>query len=245
MISVFLSQEYVGPPLRLHYNGFGEVVSSLFLSPVSVLWGLTGYYTATNPTGRAISIADLFNPPTATSFGIDRTLWVMLTAMFCIEQARVLIMHIHDIDADILGGKITAVVRMGYVGAARLYVGLNIIGVILWSMAVRRLYQGKGAVLGELSTWSLKSGASRSLEAVGKGWAIGISIVLLYSIPIIILTITSLFANIPNRPKTTAPAFGVIPIVPHMELVKLVSLQLLVTPVVLSIAVVLSGRARG
>lgn len=153
-------------------------------------------------------------------------------------------MHIHDIDADILGGKITAVVRMGYLRAARLYVGLNIAGLSLWAVAIRRLAQGKGAMLGGLGSWGLKKGSGRSIEAVGKGWAAGATIVMLYSIPIIVLTITSLFSNIPNRPKNTTPAFGIIPIVPHMELVKLVSLQLLTTPVVLSAAVLLAGRAK-
>ena len=243
-ISTFLSQEYVGPPLRLHYNSLGEIVSALFLSPVSVIWGLSGYYTATHPSSRLITAADVLFAPTIGQFGLDKTLWIMLGAMYCFEQARVLIMHIHDIDADILGGKITLVVRLGYLNAARLYVGLNVVGVMLWGSLIGRLVQGKGAMLGDVGMWGIKAASRGSYEAVGKGWAIGVGIVLAYSIPIIVLTITSLFSNIPNRPKSTAPALGVIPIVPHMELVKLVSLQLLISPLVLSTAVVLAGKAQ-
>lgn len=99
-------------------------------------------------------------------------------------------------------------------------------------------------MLGDVGMWGMKAASRGSYEAVGKGWAIGVGIVLAYSIPIIVLTITSLFSNIPNRPKSTAPALGVIPIVPHMELVKLVSLQLLISPLVLSTAVVLAGKAQ-
>lgn len=244
--STFLSQEYVGPPLQLHYHGWGEIISSLFLSPVSLLWGLTGYYTATHPallSRSIISPTDLLFPPTIGQFGIDSTLWILLIAAYCTEQARVLIMHIHDIDADIAGGKITLVVRLGYERAAQLYVALNVVGVTLWGTVLKRLSEGKVTMLNTaVSTfWGMGKGLeSQAASNVGKIWAIGIGIVLAYSIPIMVLTATSLFANKPNQPKAAA---GIIPIVPHMELVKLVSLQLLITAPVLSITAVVAGRA--
>lgn len=253
IVSSFLSQEYVGPPLRLHYHGFGELISALFLAPISVLWGLTAYYTATNPYGRSVSAGDMFYSPTIGKFGLDTTIWTFFAAAYLSEQARILIMHIHDIEADTIGGKITFVVRIGYERAARLYVALNVLAVIAWGTLARRLVNGKGVMLsgagsssGLMAGLRSASGTRSAAAAVGRYWAMGVAVVLAFSIPIMVLTATSLFANMPNRPKNKAtPKRGLVPIVPHMELVKLVSLQCLLTPVVLSIAAVLAGSARG
>ncbi|KAJ8114392.1 hypothetical protein OPT61_g3717 [Boeremia exigua] len=98
----------VGPLLRLHYNGSGELVSAMFLSSVAVLFGLVGHCTAS--TGRPIVWSDFFmsNSPTHSGFALDRSLWLLLGALFFYEQARIFVMHIHDIGADIAGEKRTA-----------------------------------------------------------------------------------------------------------------------------------------
>ncbi|CAG5158161.1 uncharacterized protein ALTATR162_LOCUS5015 [Alternaria atra] len=104
IICTILSHSYVGPPLRLHYNGFGELVSALFLSPVAVLFGLVGHYTAS--TGRPVAWSDLFtsNLPTPSGFTLDKSLWLLFGALYFYEQARIFVMHIHDIGTDIAGG---------------------------------------------------------------------------------------------------------------------------------------------
>lgn len=234
IVSTFFSQEYIAPPLRLHYNGFGEVISSFLLSPVSFLWGLAGHYTATHPTSPLITAYAFLHAPSIAGFGIDKTLWIMLCAMYLTVQARILIMHIHDIDSDRLGGKVTRIVRVGFVNAARLYASLNVGAVAMWGWLIKRLLQGEGAMLGSVGT-------SGSKAMVGRGWAVSVGFVLAYSIPVIVLTSLSLFSNTPNRSKSTGATTGFIPLIPPRDLAKVVSLQLLVTPVVLSTAVILAG----
>ncbi|WVW87140.1 hypothetical protein I302_109197 [Kwoniella bestiolae CBS 10118] len=221
VISSVLSQMYVGPPVRLHYHGFGELISALLLNPVSILWGMTGYYTAT--TGRAIHVSDIFLKSNS-GFNLG-PLWVLLGAMYCFEQARIFIMHIQDIEADIAGGKITFVVRVGHAVAARLYVVFN-----LAALALFRLF-----------TNYAKSTAFHVQHpgSFARGWIQGISVVLLYSIPIMIITARSLFASIPPK-RVTQPTKGLLPALPLTTLPMLVSLQVLVSPLVLSVFTLLN-----
>lgn len=231
LLSITLSHEYIAPPLRLHYRGSGEVTSCLLLSPVSALFGYMGCYTATQYSSRPISPTDLFHGPTSSSFGIDSTLWIMLGAMYFTAQARILVMHIHDINVDIRGGKITMVVRIGYLWAARMYVGLNVVGVSLWVWLITRLIEGRGMMLGGMA------GTPEAIQA-GSTWAVGVGIVLAYSIPIMVLATASLFASTLSGPESARP----VTIIPQRELAKVVSLQMLATPIVLSIAIVLAGK---
>jgi 1,4-dihydroxy-2-naphthoate octaprenyltransferase len=156
LVCTFLSQTYVGPPLRLHYNGFGELVSALLLSPVSVLFGLIGHHTAVS--GIPLSSSDFFaniglreqvlklgrgiaatgKLATGSGFTIDRQLLTLLFAFYFYEQARIFIMHIQDIDADRRGGKITLAVRLGFTRTRQLYVALNIIAVSLFAVLARQ-----------------------------------------------------------------------------------------------------------
>ncbi|WWC73893.1 uncharacterized protein I206_107865 [Kwoniella pini CBS 10737] len=217
IISSILSQMYVGPPIRFHYHGLGEIVSALLLNPVAILWGMTGYYTAT--TGKMINFSDIFSKVNNSGFSLG-SLWMLLGAMYCFEQARILIMHIQDIEADTAGGKFTFVVRVGHKVAARLYVIFNILSLILFRSFTKY-------------TQSKKLGILHS-KSFSNGWIQGLSIVLLYSIPIMIITARSLFASIPPN-RITQPTKGLLPALPLTYLPPIVSLQVLVSPIVLSI----------
>lgn len=227
----FLSHSYVGPPFRLHYHGLGELVSALFLSPVAVLFGMVGHYTAS--TGRSIPTTDLLarsSLASSSGFYLDKQLWYMLFAFYFFEQARILIMHIHDIPADRAGGKITFVVRIGYDWAKRLYVLFNIISLGFFYLLARTMMRGEGAIMkaytGPLRIWI--PGRSTSIVA-------GLGALAAFALPIIVITARSLYYHSPSnlgKPHTTST----IPILPHADLAKIVSLQTLLSPVILSIA---------
>jgi hypothetical protein len=112
------------------------------------------------------------------------------------------------------------------------------VAVCLWGWLFVRLVQGKGAMLGEIA------GSRAGAVAAGRIWAAGELIVLCYSVPIVIITTISLFANDPHRTKSsmTSAVSGIVPIVPIKELAKLVSLQMITTPMIMSIAAVSAGR---
>ncbi|WWC92609.1 uncharacterized protein L201_007568 [Kwoniella dendrophila CBS 6074] len=222
IVSSILSQMYVGPPIRLHYHGFGELISALLLNPVSILWGMTGYYTST--TKQTLSITDIFNKP-PTSFTNTNTfslgsLWILLGAMYCFEQARIFIMHIQDIEADIKGNKITFVVRIGHKWAARLYVLFNLLALGLFRYFTNYIQTNKLNI--------------NNQNKFVSGWIKGISLVLIYSIPIMLVTARSLFASIPPN-RITKSTGGLLPALPLTTLPMIVSLQVLLSPIVLSI----------
>ncbi|WWC66079.1 uncharacterized protein I303_108701 [Kwoniella dejecticola CBS 10117] len=218
IVSSVLSQMYVGPPIRLHYHGLGELVSALLLNPITILWGMTGYYSAT--TDKTVHISDIFYKSTS-GFSLG-PLWILLAAMYCFEQARIFIMHIQDIEADIAGGKITFVVRVGHRIAARLYVVFNVLALLLFGLFTKYTQSRS------LGTATLHS------QSVSQGWIQGLSVVLLYSIPIMIITAKSLFASIPPH-RLTQPTKGLLPALPLTYLPAIVSLQVLLSPIVLSV----------
>jgi len=226
VLCTFLSQTYVGPPLRLHYHGLGELVSAMLLSPVATLFGMVGYYTAT--TGRSIPFSDLFSTSASSHSGfyLDSQLWYMLAAYYFYEQARILIMHIHDIDADKKGGKITFVVRIGYDNAKRLYVILNAISLAFFGLLAISFGSGTG-----------------SLSTIGSNTVMlgGIGALLAFALPIIVITARSLFYHSPSN-RGGPDVESIIPILPHADLAKIVSLQTLLTPAIMSVVVLAATR---
>ncbi|WVF71079.1 hypothetical protein IAT40_005876 [Kwoniella sp. CBS 6097] len=217
IISSILSQMYVGPPIRLHYHGFGEGVSALLLNPVAALFGMTGYYTAT--TDRVVRVHDLLVSPSSSGFSLG-PLWMLLAALYCFEQARIFIMHIQDIEADIAGGKVTFVVRVGHRIASCLYVLFNITSFLLFRQ--------------------FNSICQNRLPAFYSGWVRGLTLVATMTIPIAIVTARSLFAQIPPaRPVKQSQQGGIIPILPLVALPMIVSLQVLLSPIILSSAILL------
>jgi 1,4-dihydroxy-2-naphthoate octaprenyltransferase len=330
LLCTLLSQMYVGPPLRLHYNGYGELVSALLLSPVSVLFGLVGHYTAVS--GRPLTLSEFINSiripfprshlPTQsdTGFTLDAQILTLLVAFYLYEQARILIMHIHDINADQRGGKITMTVRLGFTRATRLYIVLNALSIFLLTILVLQFGRvaffsnsfepGEGHGYGSLYRIAGidSEGAAARIQATA--WLVGLLTVMAYAIPCMVMTARSLFAKdsatsrdiretkvankvneeiasgngmqdrdadalrkrqmktarngtestrsntnssshgnghpasntkepLPSSTISIANLVGSVPVWPHAELVKIVSLQMLLTPVVLSISLAL------
>lgn len=207
IICTILSHSYVGPPLRLHYNGFGELVSALFLSPVAVLFGLVGHYTAS--TGRPVAWSDLFtsNLPTPSGFTLDKSLWLLFGALYFYEQARIFVMHIHDISADIAGGKRTFVSRIGHQRAKDLYAVFNVLSITLFGLLVRTLsgesYGDRKSLIGRAGGKMLQV---RARSSAGQVWIGGLAVLLSCALPVMFATYRVLVAEIP---QATAPSADV------------------------------------
>ncbi|KAK8870108.1 hypothetical protein IAR55_000678 [Kwoniella newhampshirensis] len=239
IFSTILSQSYIGPPLRLHYHGFGEVVSSLFIAPVSMLFGILGHYTAS--TGRSIPFSDLFASTSASStsgFHLDSQMWFMLFGLYAYEQARIFIMHIPDIEADKRGNKNTLTVRIGQLATSKLYVCFNALSILCFSIVGRQLIIG-GGMLSRLSGIAPDYGSLGSpvAKAISRAWLTGLITTALFALPIMVIVSVSLFHAITPL-KTT----GGVPTLPVTELAKIVSLQTLITPLFLSATVAAAAR---
>ncbi|OSS50785.1 hypothetical protein B5807_04511 [Epicoccum nigrum] len=267
ILCTILSHSYVGPPLRLHYNSFGELVSALFLSPVAVLFGLVGHYTAS--TGRPVAWSDLFTSdlPTPSGFTLDKSLWLLLGALYFYEQARIFVMHVHDIGDDVAGGKRTFVSRIGHRRAKDLYVVFNVLSITLFGLLALTLSGESKSLIGRVGGKMLQPQARSS---AGKVWIGGLVVLLSCALPVILTTYRVLVAEIP---QATAPLADVSDAQPNMSLkhdvaetskpvrdreevcersrkeglismtdcIKLVSLQLLVTPAMLTITTLLAA----
>ncbi|KAI8931656.1 hypothetical protein NX059_011305 [Plenodomus lindquistii] len=205
IICTILSHSYVGPPLRLHYNGFGELVSALFLSPVAVLFGLVGHYTAS--TGHPVTWSDLFTSslPTSSGFTLDKSLWLLLGALYFYEQARIFVMHIHDIADDIAGGKRTFVSRIGHRRAKDLYVVFNVLSITLFGLLVLTLsgesYGDRKSLIGRAGGKGLPPRARSSAERV---WIGGLVVLLSCALPVMFATYRVLVAEIPQATTPSA-----------------------------------------
>lgn len=208
IICTFLSHSYVGPPLRLHYNGFGELVSALFLSPVAVLFGLVGHYTAS--TGHPVAWSDLFTShlPTLSGFTLDKSLWLLFGALYFYEQARIFVMHIHDIAADIAGGKRTFVSRIGHRRAKDLYAVFNVLSITLFGLLARTIsgesYGDRKNLIGRAGGEKLRF---RARSGAGRVWIGGLVVLLSCALPVMFVTYRVLVAEIPQAvaPSTDVP----------------------------------------
>lgn len=224
-VSTVLSHEYIAPPLRLHYRGVGELMSAFLLSPASVLWGMSGYYTATH---RPLSFSDFVPRPSrgavpahgSHGWSIDASLLMFFCAIYLLEQARIFVMHIHDIKADKLGGKITLSVHMGHYVTSVVYVVLNLLGLGAIGVLLQQARSGRAGLLYSIAG----KGGWKLLGAWGT--------VLALAIPIMITTASTLFANAPGR---NGKRTGFLPVVALSEPPKLVSIQVLATPIILSL----------
>ncbi|WWD15599.1 hypothetical protein CI109_100021 [Kwoniella shandongensis] len=233
IFGIILSQSYIGPPLRLHYHGFGEIVSSIFTSSIATLFGILGHYTAT--TGRSVSFPELFSSSSASSssgFHLDSQMWWFFLALYTYEQARIIMMNIPDIEADKRGNKITLTVRVGQLAASQLYVLNNLISIVSFLFVGAGLVQHQGMLSG---SQVLDEGVTK---AVSRAWIGGLISVAAFALPIMLVVSVSLFHAIKPFKNT-----GYIPVLPVTELAKVVSIQTLVTPVVLSATVAVAARA--
>lgn len=267
IICTILSHSYVGPPLRLHYNGWGELVSALFLSPVAVLFGLVGHYTAS--TGRPVVWSDLFtsNLPTHSGFTLDKSLWLLFGALYFYEQARIFVMHINDISADVAGGKRTFVSRIGHRRAKDLYALFNLLSIILFALLARTLSgesDGDGGNLIGRADGRLLPLQARS--RAGQVWIGGLIVLLSCALPVIFAVYRVLVAEVPQATARSAAVpeahNGTAASKPALQklhghsaqeqsqetrgismgdCMKLVSLQLLATPAVLIVTTLLAA----
>lgn len=216
IMCTILSHSYVGPPLRLHYNGFGELVSALFLSPVAVLFGLVGHYTAS--TGCPVTWSELFtsNLPTPSGFTLDKSLWLLLGALYFYEQARIFVMHIHDIGDDIAGGKRTFVSRVGHRRAKDLYAVFNVLSITLFGLLARTL---SGESYGDRKGLIERAGGKmlplRARSSAGRVWIGGLVVLLSCALPVMFATYCVLVAEIP---QATAPSADVPDALPDTSL---------------------------
>lgn len=243
VICTILSQAYVGPPLRLHYHGLGELTSALLLSSVSMLFGILGHYTAA--TGQAIPPSDVFTTgrqSSRTGFYLDSQMWTILGAFYCFEQARIFVMHIHDIDTDRRGGKYTFCVRVGQQWATRLYVIFN--GLCGWfSYRFFRQLQARQGMVLAVAGRVLEEKGARHVEA---GWRMGAVVIGAYALPAVLITAKSLLASLGQKRGSVDSLLlrlfpGFIPVLGTGSLCVLVSVLTLVTPAALSL--VLTGTA--
>lgn len=236
ILSTIVSQAYIAPPLRLHYHGFGELTSALLLSPVSFLFGLIGHYTASI---RPVPFSDLFADASTTQSGFyaDSQIWTLFASFYCFEQARILVMHLSDIEKDRAGGKNTFCVKAGRQVATRLYLILNGLCAVWTYIVFRQLRHGQGMVMNV-------AGAVQTPEKqliVGTGWKTGAILVASYALPVILVTAKSLFSALVTKggngtDKTVLRLFpSVIPVISGSNCAMLVSLASLVTPLVLSL----------
>ncbi|KAL7423488.1 hypothetical protein Q5752_001068 [Cryptotrichosporon argae] len=223
-VSTVLSQGYVGPPLRLHYRGFGEAISALLLNPVATLFGMVGYYTATS--GRAVRFSDLLAGPHDSSSGFTLGmrdggggLAIFLVGMFFYELARILVMHVGDIPADVAGGKHTMVSRIGHGAAARLYVVCNAAALALHALFVARLVRAPSLV-----------GEPRP-DVIRQGLATAFAVLVAGAAPVVTLTAKSLFAHDPARPQPASIRGKVMPLA---SLPGMVTAQVLLSPLLLT-----------
>lgn len=126
LISMFAAQQYVGPPLRLHYNGGGEIISAFELSAGPLLYGYLSQLTVLFRRGLSLQEAyDLTSP----------SLRLFLLWAFAFELARIWVMHSADITEDRLASKHTLVSMLGYAKTMRLYEFTLLVSLILaWNV---------------------------------------------------------------------------------------------------------------
>jgi hypothetical protein len=260
IICTLLSHSYVGPPLRLHYNGFGELVSALFLSPVAFVFGLVGHYTAVS--GRAATWHNLLRatPKTSSSgFALDRQMWLLVGAFYTFEQARIFVMHVNDIEADRRGGKHTFVSRVGHTAARNLYVCFNLASLLFFTAFTASLVLPLATMTTNLRLFPAPKESGMMLRAAGGTpllgsaakvssitWLVGLMVIFAYSLPIWSITIKSLTAEIPKDAKGEKGKSATTPRIPNVPIGKcamLVSFQMLGTAAILCLTSLLASFA--
>jgi 1,4-dihydroxy-2-naphthoate octaprenyltransferase len=110
LVACFLGYLYQGPPFRLGYQGWGEVLCFLSFGPIGVS---AAYYSQTH----------FFS-------------WQSLPAGFILGIVTSLILfcsHFHQVEDDRLAGKYSPVVRLGTASAAKLipWICISVYGLIL------------------------------------------------------------------------------------------------------------------
>jgi len=235
-VGTFFSQEYVAPPFRFHYHGLGEITSSLLMVPVDILFGLTAHYTASNDL--PLHLRDLF-------LLLDSQVWTFILAVYLFSQARILVMHIPDIQGDIRGGKLTLCTRIGHTASTHLYGMLNLGCIAAFASLIAQLYtdtEGKGLL--DRVAGGLPLLTQDGLQAHRNAFVLGLGVVATYYLPIAATVYKSLLAAAPSSKQVKKEGKeGVLPTLHPTTCAIIVSLQLLTTPWILSGTVLLAARA--
>ena len=116
--------------------------------------------------------------------------------------------------------------RIGYDNAKWLYVILNAISLIFFALLSNSLANGTGSLSKIGSTTTMLGGTGALLA---------------FALPIIVITARSLFYHSPTN-QNGPEVESIIPILPHADLAKIVSLQTLLTPAIMSIVVLAATR---
>ncbi|CCG83437.1 protein of unknown function [Taphrina deformans PYCC 5710] len=199
LLAMGAAQQYVGPPLRLHYNGGGEVVSSLEIAPGPVLYGFLSQ--GTHAARRGLTVREAW----ASTSG---TLVVFLAWTLAYELARIFMMHAADITEDRVARKHTLVSVLGFGRTKALYRFTSALAVLLgWNLVLR---DGRAGYL--------------------------MAVVALYSLPIayrVDAALETLAVCEREGRKVETAGFASVP--------PLVSLQTMLTPVVLMVVMAVKG----
>ena len=236
LLGTFFSQEYIAPPFRFHYHGLGEVTSSLLMVPIDILFGLTAHYTATN--NRPLHLKDLF-------LLLDSQVWNFILAVYLFSQARILVMHIPDIQGDIKGRKFTLCTRLGHAKSTHLYGLLNMGCIAAFvSLIVQMCRDTAGEGLLNRVAGGVTLLTQKALDAHRITFFLGLAFVATYYLPIAATVYTSLLAAEPSGNSAgNAGRKGLLPKLHPTTCAIVVSLQLLTTPWILSGTVLLAARA--
>lgn len=128
LAAMFAAQQYVGPPLRLHYNGGGEVVSSAEIAPGPVLYGFLSQVTAF--AGRGLDVTEAWRTLTPATR-------LFLAWCFVFELGRIFMMHAADITEDRIARKHTLASTVGYRGTRTLYLVTALVaGFLAWNLVL-------------------------------------------------------------------------------------------------------------
>lgn len=129
LIAMFLAQQYVGPPLKLHYRGGGEIISSMEISAGPVAYGY--FSQMTTFAQRGLTFAEAYDL-TSPAFRI------FLCWAFMFELSRIFIMHAADITEDRIAKKHTLVSLIGYEKTKVVYQTTSAVGLLLaWLLVLK------------------------------------------------------------------------------------------------------------
>lgn len=128
LLAMFSAQQYVGPPLRLHYRGGGELISSIEISTGPIAYGYFSQVTTHLRRGLTFTEAYHSMSPAMTLF---------LAWAFVFELSRIFVMHAADITEDKIAGKHTLVSIIGYTKTKVVYQLTSAIALLLaWLMVL-------------------------------------------------------------------------------------------------------------
>lgn len=128
LLAMFAAQQYVAPPMRLHYRGGGELISSFEISGGPIMYGY--FSQLTTHLRRGLSFTEAWQ-------GMSPAMVLLVAWAFAFELSRILVMHAADITEDKMAGKHTLVSLVGYRRTKVLYQTFTAISMFLaWNLVL-------------------------------------------------------------------------------------------------------------